>query len=50
MNKSYIPIEKNPSCERTMQHRNGVLKNHTLENYLILLTSVTLINLIEEKN
>ena len=33
--------------EHTMQYTDGVLQNCTLKTYMILLTNITLINLIK---
>lgn len=35
------------SDEHTMQYADGILQNHTLENYVTLLINVTTINLIK---
>lgn len=35
--------------EQTMQYADNVLLNNTLETYMLLFTSVTLINLIDKK-
>ena len=47
----YLVTEGNLTLgsEHTMQYTDYVLLNRTLETYIILLTSITLINLLKEK-
>lgn len=47
INNLYVDFLKlTQGGEHTIQHTDDVLQNYTLDTYIILLTNVTLINLI----